>query len=296
VDKAKSKTRVLLVLLIVLLALNGIVSWYMYYVELNRSNQTIVQNIQIQDEKESLQSELEELSREYEALIAENKGLEEKLSAEQLRIEELMEELKNTSSSDRARISQLKKEMNALKEIMKGFVRQIDSLNRLNQTITAENVRVMSENQEYKQKTQTLISEKEELTEQIEIASIVKARNLTATPVNHKGKSRDKAAKVDRVDVCLTLSENDIVDKGSRFVFIRISRPDNLVLARSEEDMFSFGGSKIIFSAKRMVDYQGKDTDFCVFWKKEQELIPGTYHVDVFMDSQQIGSTSFSLK
>lgn len=256
----------------------------------------MVEKIMVEDEKAAIQMELEELNMEYENLISQNKGLEEKLSKEQLRIEELMEELKNTKASDRSKIAQLKKEMNSLKEIMKGFVRQIDSLNRLNQTITAENVRVMSENRDIKERAEALLNEKEELTEQIEIASVVKARNLTATPVNDKGKEKDRVNKVDRIDVKLTLSENDIVEKGPRFVFVRISRPDNLVLAKSEEDMFSFGGSKIIFSAKRMVDYQGKDTDMTIFWKKEQELIPGTYYVDVFMDGNQIGSTSFSLK
>lgn len=276
--------------------MNGVVSWYMYFLELGNKDRVITEKIIIEDEKAAIQRELELLNEDYEELISQNQGLEEKLSAEQIRIEELIEELKNTKSSDRARISQLKKEMNSLKDIMKGFVRQIDSLNRLNQVITAENVRVMSENKEYKQKTQELLEEKDELNEQIEIASVVKARGLSATPVNDKGKPRDRASKVERIDICLTLSENDIVEKGSRFVFVRISRPDNLILAKNEEDMFSYGGSKIIFSAKRMIDYQGTDTDMCIFWKREQELIPGNYHVDVFMDSNLIGSTTFTLK
>lgn len=292
----KDHSKTVLIILMIVFFLGTVSGWFKYFECNDLKDETVVQVQTVEDEKDQLQREYEELLKEYDYLIAENGEIKEQLSSEQSRVEEILEELKNTKSSNRYRIKELKEELETLRSIMKGFVRQIDSLNTINQELTAENVRVITENQEYKDLTNRLNDEKDELTETVELAKVVKAKSISATPINSNGKPKDKIKKVDKIKVCFTLTENDIVDKGSRFVFIRIARPDELVLATSEDDLFSYGDSKIIFSSKRMVDYQGEDTQLCVYWKKQQELIPGTYHVDIFMDGNMIGSTSFTLK
>ncbi|HBS85578.1 MAG: hypothetical protein A2W91_14555 [Bacteroidetes bacterium GWF2_38_335] len=294
-DKNNSGKSLLIILLFVFI-INSIVAWYMYYMELQNKQETIVQVETIASEKEELKQEYEDLLGAYDKLIAENGAVKDELGAEKSRVEELLEELKTTKSSNYARIKELKTELETMRSILQSFVRQIDSLNTINQELTAENIKVITENIEMKSKNESLTTEKNKLTEQVEVAKVVKARSIQVVPMNEKGKERDKADKVARIKISMILSENDLIDPGSRNVYIRIARPDQIVLATNEDDLFSYGGSKIIYSEKKQVDYQGKDTDFFLFWNKDQELIPGTYHLDIFMDGSLIGNATFSLK
>jgi len=68
------------------------------------------------------------------------------------------------------------------------------------------------------------------------------------------------------------------------------------VLAKSETDLFDFQGEKVVFSAKREIDYQNKDIDLCIFYDNKGDLVSGSYDVNVFMDGMLIGTTQFSIK
>jgi len=68
------------------------------------------------------------------------------------------------------------------------------------------------------------------------------------------------------------------------------------VLATSENNLFSYQGNTIVYSAKREVDYQNQDASMCIYWKNKDELITGQYMVDIFADGNMIGSTTFILK
>ena len=96
--------------------------------------------------------------------------------------------------------------------------------------------------------------------------------------------------------MCFTLEENAITPAGTKDVYLRIARPDELVLASSENNLFSYQGNTIVYSAIRQVEYQNQNVDLCIYWKNDEELIPGQYMVDLFTDGNMIGSTTFVLK
>ncbi|MFH2143575.1 MAG: hypothetical protein ABIJ97_14205 [Bacteroidota bacterium] len=149
---------------------------------------------------------------------------------------------------------------------------------------------------EIKVSHEKLNEKNQNLTEMVNIASVIKAINISAIPINKKSKDVDKAKKVEKIKVCFTLSENRIVEPGNRIVYIRIARPDQMVITSSAENIFIYEGSNIVYTEKRSVDYQNKTTDMCIYWANDQELIPGTYLVDIFADGKLIGETSLDLK
>lgn len=122
------------------------------------------------------------------------------------------------------------------------------------------------------------------------------AKDITCAPLNKRGKDTEKASRVLKIKVCCTIRENSLIAAGEKEVFMRITRPDELVLATSEQDVFNYDGKKIVYSAKRSVAYENKDVDLCIFWDNAGQLIPGNYGVDLFCEGKLIGSSNFVLK
>ena len=60
--------------------------------------------------------------------------------------------------------------------------------------------------------------------------------------------------------------------------------------------MFNFEGREIVYSSLRQIDYNGMDTDVCIYWTSDTELIPGKYEMNIFVDGVDIVQTSIELK
>ena len=78
-----------------------------------------------------------------------------------------------------------------------------------------------------------------------------------------------------KVKVCFTVRENAVAAAGTKDIYLRIIRPDEVVLPAGSGETFDFNGEQVIFSAKRQLEYESKDIDMCLFWDKNADLIPG---------------------
>ncbi|HBF88828.1 MAG TPA: hypothetical protein DDX39_09315 [Bacteroidales bacterium] len=291
----KKSTSVYWIFIVLFFSSTCVMAW-LYYTELQKSKTLIVQVTDTTNEKEQITEDLNNLIGEYDQLKTNNDTLNAKLEKEKARIQELVEKIQNIKQANSYQIAQYKKELTTLREIMKSYIVQIDSLNTMNKTLTAENIMVKTEYQKARITNKELEDKNQDLSQKVTVASVIKVKELTAIPINSKSKEVNKASKVDKIKVCFTLEENEIAPAGLKDVFIRIARPDELVLATSENNLFSYQGNTIVYSAKREVDYQNQDASMCIYWKNKDELITGQYMVDIFADGNMIGSTTFILK
>jgi hypothetical protein len=179
---------------------------------------------------------------------------------------------------------------------MRDMVYEIDSLNTLNQQLIAENIKVRQEFNMSQKTVESLEQRTEELSTPVAKGQVVRARNIIPTTINRRGREVSRARNVEKIKTCFTLSENSIAKAGSRDVYIRILGPDGFILAKANTDLFDFEGEKIVYSAKREVDYQNQDIDMCIFYDNNGELISGTYTVSLFMDGFMIGYGEFIMK
>ena len=175
-----------------------------------------------------------------------------------------------------------------MRGIMRSYIVQIDSLDTRNQILKDENFKVKTDIKKEKNLNEDFLS-KTMIFRKVDIASTIKTLNVVASALNEKGKVVSRVKKVEKIQVCFTLDENQIAGKGTRVVYIRIARPDELVLADSEENLFNFERKDIVYTAKREVDYEGKSTEICIYWARKQELPNGIYSVDIFTDGKQLG-------
>lgn len=215
------------------------------------------------------------------------------------------EEIKRLIASQ-ADYRQIKRKLDLLRGVTQGYVRQIDSLFTVNQVLKEENIRITGQYKAEQGKTQSLIRDKEGLTEKVEIASMMKAYNLVTKGERLRGRKNrpeetDKAKYIDRLKICFTLSQNLLSNAGEKTIYIRITRPDNVVLVRGKSDLytFMFNGEQLQFSLKKVIDYQNKEMDICMFWEKENPNEPamiGTYNIAIFVDGYEIGQSNITLK
>ena len=100
---------------------------------------------------------------------------------------------------------------------------------------------------------------------------------------------------LDKLRICFTLRENPLAKPGQKDVYMRVIRPDSLVITSSPDNLFDYKGNKIIYSANRQVDYMNQDIEMCIFLDNTGDFIIGNYSVELYLEDNIIGRTNFML-
>lgn len=267
----------------------------LYFMQ-SREHKTIVNEIRA--EKDSIQFQLTEIAESYDSLKTENDTINEQLFVAQAKVKDLLIEVEQTKKVSYSKISDYQKQVTTLRGIMRDFVVQIDSLNRRNEQLMAENLEVKQQYKQVEQKNQQLNQEKERLQQNLKRASMLKTRDLVAEPINSRSKVTKFAKRMEKIRIYFVVGQNVATERGAKNIYARIMRPDQLLLTKSEDDLFQFEDLKIQYSAMRQVVYEGKDLPVAIFWDNtnEPELMTGTYTVNLFADGFEIGETTFELQ
>ncbi|MEI7831495.1 MAG: hypothetical protein WCI31_17070, partial [Prolixibacteraceae bacterium] len=115
---------------------------------------------------------------------------------------------------------------------------------------------------------------------------------------NKRGKEQTKASKIESIKIDFTLGKNMTAKRGAKNIYVRIQRPDQLLLTKSDNDLFKFEGLKIPYSATREVEYEGLDLPVSIYWDNagSPALVVGKYAIDIFVDGNNIGTASYEVK
>ena len=98
-------------------------------------------------DKKEMENEYMQFANQYSEMKTQisNDSIVAQLTAEQEKTQRLLEELRQVKSSDAREIARLKKELATVRAVLRSYVLEIDSLNRLNQNLMEENSRVKSQ-------------------------------------------------------------------------------------------------------------------------------------------------------
>ncbi len=249
-------------------------------------------------DKQELEDEYEAISLQYEGFkfSVQNDSLLYKLENEQAKVLRLQEELRMTKATDQAEIKRLKDELSTLRKILRSYIQQIDSLNRLNEELRAENKQITQQYRETSKTLNQVSQEKAELSEKVSLAAQLVATNISVKAVNDRGREQSRLSRSTRFVISFTIARNITAEPGERFIYVRIMTPDGSVLSKSASDTFPYENGEIRYSIKRTVEYGGEETPVTMYWDIEEFLMPGTYKADIFADGYHIGSHSFTMK
>lgn len=294
-----SKSQVYIISLIVLIVLLAVVS-VLYFKTNTKYNELSVEKeqmrIQLKSELDSLVVEHNRIKGEYGKLSDSLTFKDSLILANATEITELL--------NYKWEYFQVKKKLDRLRDVAQVYVRQLDSLYTVNDELKEENVRIRENYRSEKVKNTELTEEKQNLEKKFTDAAILRANNIVATGIRERGSKQietDKANRTDKVRVCFTLGQNTLVDFGKKTVYLRIARPDKVILMVDQTDEYSFlyQGQRLQYSIKQDFDYKGQPIDLCVFWKKvesDQSAMVGRYNVTLYYENEVIGESYFDLR
>ena len=247
-------------------------------------------------DKQNLTNELIALQGDYASLSTTNAALSDSLNVEKEKVGQLIERLQKTEATNRAKIREYEKELGTLRSIMKGYIKQIDSLNTLNISLRNEATAARREAQESKRQYEDLRTTTDELSKIASAGAVVKGRGFSLVAINESNKVTDRSSRARKLRACLSLIENSIAERGWRKVYIRIKGPDDILMTDDGDNIFTSGGEQMIYSALREVDYQGEEVEICIYFGNSEGFTKGRYTVDVYTEETKLGSAEMILK
>ena len=247
-------------------------------------------------DKKEMENEYQQFANQYSEMKSQisNDSIVAQLTAEQERTQRLLDELRNVKSTDAAEIARLKRELATVRKVLRSYVIEIDSLNRLNQNLTAENTQIKGQYAEATRQIEGLNNEKASLSEKVAIAAQLDATGISLQGKNKHGKTTNKISKCTALQLNFTISKNVTAGNGTKTIYVRITSPTGSLL--SGGGTFQYENKSLASSMQKTIEYGGQETPVTLFWNVNQALMEGTYNVSIFADGNMIGTRSFTFK
>lgn len=246
--------------------------------------------------KQEMASQYEEFDLQYEMLQSKlsNDSLIAQIEEERRHTQQLLEELQRTKATDAAEIKRLKAEIASLRKVLQSYIMQVDSLNRINQTLNEENTQIKAKMNEAKTQISHLSNERNQLRDKVDIAAQLDATAFWVTPLNKRGKDTDKVKNVKKLSFGFTIVKNVTATNGERIIYARILKPDNTVMGI--KGTFTYEDTALEYTEKKYIEYTGEEQTVTMYSDVSEYLEAGDYKLFIFCDSQMIGQTAFTLK
>lgn len=290
----KNKKVVIISAIIGLLLVGGIVYLTISLQQQKQANKDMQELAEL--DKKEMENEYQQFADQYSEMKTQinNDSIIEQLTQEQLKTEQLLKELKSVKATDAREIARLKRELATCRAVIRSYILEIDSLNRLNQNLTEENTRVKGQYAEATRQIEGLNADKQSLSQKVAIAAQLDATGISLTAKNKRGKATKNLKKCKTLQVNFTIAKNVTAQSGMKTIYVRITTPTGSVLTNG--GAFNYENRSLQYSMKRDIEYTGNETSVTTYWTVNEFLSNGTYNVSIFADGNMIGSRNFTFK
>ena len=246
-------------------------------------------------DKREMENQYAEFATQYGELkkSVKDDSLVAKLNAEQERAESLLKELKNVKASSSAEILRLKKELATVRAVLRDYIRQVDSLQQVNQALIGERDQARAEADRTRAENTSIHAQNASLNEKVAIAAQLNATGISVSPLKKNGKTAKKSKDVTRFAISFTITRNVTAAAGNRTIYVRLLKPNQQVAGQSGS--FHYENKTIGYSAAKTIEYSGQEQRVTVYVPVSEYLGAGSYSAYVFADGQMIGSGSVSM-
>lgn len=298
---AKSLKIVVIVLAVVLVA--AIIAFFFSA----RSMKQEVEQAKLTNEQLQLTNEQLQLSQEYQVLNTEfaqyenqsqllaNDSLVVKYAAAKSKVEKLIQELNSEKKKSAQRIKQLQDEIGTLKNILRHYVAQIDSLGKENAGLRTENEQIRQQNRQLSSRVANATKRNEILEERMTLAEKLNVTGVNLTALKKNGKVEKNVTKAKQLAVSFTIPQNNSTPVGEKTIYLRIVNPEGMLLGNGGN--FSFEGGTLQCTARKSIEYAGEElSGITMYWDVNTTLTPGEYLVELFADNFRLTSRRFTLR
>lgn len=251
----------------------------------------------LDQEKKLVESELSQMILRYDDLSVTSELISDQLDSAKKTTKSALEELR-LMKSDFSVLTRFKSELSAIKSKNAILFKTIDSINLLNERLENEKLMAYSELNEQQKANKSLKKINKSLSSAIEEGALLTANSFSAKAYRSgiKSTSTIKAVQTDQIEVCFTLAENTLAEKGMKDIYIQVLNPLNNVIG--EKGAVEFGKFLLIYSDKQRINYDNEVLDVCTTiraQKNDKPFSKGTYYVSVFHKERKLGSTQIEL-
>ncbi len=248
-----------------------------------------------------LKTDFKNMLKTYDALIAKDKTKADSLNVQKQKIQSLLDEMNRDKRMSASQLVRMQRENETLRTIMKGYVKQIDSLNTLNLKLTSVLDETTTKLNTTTEERDQFKAEAEQKTEQVRKGSRLQAYGFTSVglrmKLNDMPEPTNRARNVVQIKSSFTLSENPITTAGRKVVYLQVVNPDGKTLQNKSSNAIQTENGTVAYSDKKEIDYQNERIDLSIFYDlRGEEAIKGNYKVKIYCDGNLIGSDSFTLK
>ena len=275
-----------------LIALAALLGGALAYIWIQKSS--LVKELEV--EKQDLTEQIVALQSDYDNLSSDYDTINSQLDSSREEVAQLVERIKKTEATNRAQMRKYEKELGTLRSIMRNYITQIDSLNTLNHQLTADAAAARKEAAESRKVNKELTQQVENLSGQVAAGSVLKARGIRLDAYNASDNVTDRSSRVVRMLTTLSLVENDLAPRGPVRVYIRVKDPEGILLTNGTQVSFSYQGSKMMASASREVDYEGKEVEMSIYLNDIPSFTKGIYTVEAYTKESFLGSAELLLR
>lgn len=243
-------------------------------------------------ERDSLEGELRGIYFQYDSLETDNLEIQLEMNQQQQKIDKLIA----IQADDAYKIKMYKREMETIRSVLRSYIVQIDSLNLQNQELLAANKQLRNTERRLTTEKEQLQNDKTQLEEIKDLATTLQASEINLVLLNKRDKESSRIRSAVKVRIDLLLRANKVTPAGEKTIYLRIIRPDQVLLGSPELEMFEFIGEQIPASASRVITYENEDLPVSLFWTNDGEIVPGEHTVELYSEGKNIGVSSFILK
>lgn len=248
-----------------------------------------------------LKRDFQNMLNQYDALKVKDSVQAQNVQEQKQKIKVLLAQLESGKKLTARQLYVLRKENETLRNIMKGYVKQIDSLNTMNvklssdlDTKTQELNSTLTERDQYRQQA-------EESSELVKKGSRLQALGFTSgalrMKLNNTTEPTNKAKSAVQLKSSFTISANPLTKAGVKKIFMQITSPDGAILQARENNVVVIDGSTVAYSDRKEIEYTNSNVDVSIYYDlKDGEATKGNYKVKIYCDGQVIGTDSFTLK
>ena len=256
------------------------------------------------EQQKGLNAQLDEKINQQLQQLEQNKTQIEQMIREKRDYRAAIGRLESQKKQYLAEIDKLKEEIGILTDKNTELSTENENLNTsLSETQTMLSQESTAKAALISEKTQ-LETERAVLSKKVDIASAVRVKNITVKAVDVRGsgkeKSKTRASKVDKLNICFVTEPNEVVPSGEETFYITVVDPTGATLAveslgsgiaqdkRNEQEFR--------YTTVATCNYSNGETNVCGAWQPGQNFVKGKYEVKIFNKGYLVGTGSFNLK
>ena len=197
-------------------------------------------------------------------------------------------------------LKEARQKIEVLKDISRRYVKNIDSLLRVNGALIFEKDSVVKVNQNINWKNYKLKKQNKKLSEKVSKGSVLEVLDIKIETKKYRSSGHEvntkRANKVQKIRTCFTVSANQISDAETKTVYMQIINENGELIQGKELLKTIVADSSVECTSAADFEYNNIEITHCFEWERVQILLSGTYLVNLIIEGNIAAQTTLKLR